>query len=223
MVGRAWLSNFLKRNPELTFRKPEATSAARARGFNKPSVYAFYDSLEETLKDPKFTPDRILNADETSVCTVPPKKVKVAALKGKKQVGGITSAERGETVTAVMCMSVTRQHLPPFSIFPRLRMHETLKKGAPRGSKFAFNASGYMTAEIFNEWFNHFLEYVKPSEDKPALLIINGHASHTKNLAFTETARANFVKVLVLPPHTSNKLQPLDVSFMAPFKITHKK
>ncbi|XP_055622333.1 uncharacterized protein LOC129765913 [Toxorhynchites rutilus septentrionalis] len=218
IAGKAWLSNFLKRNPKLSFRKPEATSAARARGFNKPAVSAFYDLLEEALKDPKLTPDRVLNADETSVCTVPPKKSKVAALKGKKQLGGITSAERGETATAVMCMSATEQHRPPFFIFLRMRMHEALKKGASRGSKFACNASGYMTVEIFNEWFDHFLEHVKPSEDSPALLIIDGHSSHTKNLAFTEKARANFVKVLVLPPHTSNKLQPLDVSFMASFK-----
>ncbi|XP_055633035.1 uncharacterized protein LOC129773453 [Toxorhynchites rutilus septentrionalis] len=117
-----------------------------------------------------------------------------------------------------MCMSATGQHLPPFFIFLRMRMHEALKKGASRGSKFSCNASGYMTVKIFNEWFDHFLEHVKPSEDSPALLIIDGHSSHTKNLAFTEKARANFVKVLVLPPHTSNKLQPLDVSFMAPFK-----
>ncbi|XP_055641843.1 uncharacterized protein LOC129778764 [Toxorhynchites rutilus septentrionalis] len=160
MAGKAWLSNFLTRNPKLSFRKPEATSAARARGFNKPAVSAFYDLLEEALKDPKLTPDRVLNADETSVCTVPPKKSKVAALKGKKQVGGITSAERGETATAVMCMSATGQHLSPFFIFLRMRMHEALKKGASRGSKFACNASCYMMVEIFNEWFDHFLEPV---------------------------------------------------------------
>ncbi|XP_055643865.1 uncharacterized protein LOC129780031 [Toxorhynchites rutilus septentrionalis] len=61
MARKAWLSNFLKRNPKLSFRKPEATSAARARGFNKPAVSAFYDWLEEALKDPKLTPDRVLN------------------------------------------------------------------------------------------------------------------------------------------------------------------
>lgn len=60
--------------------------------------------------------------------------------------------------------------------------------------------------------------HVRPSEENPVLLIIDGHSSHTKNLAFTEKARANHETVLVLPPHCSNKLQPLDVSFMAPFK-----
>ncbi|XP_055644979.1 uncharacterized protein LOC129780582 [Toxorhynchites rutilus septentrionalis] len=215
MAGKAWLSNFLKRNPKLSFHKPEATSAARAKGFNKPAVSAFYDLLEEALKNPKLTPDRVLNADETSVCTVPPKKSKVAALKGQKirlVVLHLRNAEKQ------LRQSATGQHLPSFFIFLRMRMHEALKKGASRGSKFACNASGYMTVEIFNEWFDHFLEHVKPSEDSPALLIIDGHSSHTKNLAFTEKARANFVKVLVLPSHTSNKLQPLDVSFMAPFK-----
>lgn len=70
LAGKAWLSNFLKRNPKLAFRKPEATSAARARGFNKISVSAFYDLLEASLMNPKFTADRIFNADETGVCTV---------------------------------------------------------------------------------------------------------------------------------------------------------
>lgn len=97
-------------------------------------------------------------------------------------------------------------------------MQETLKRGAPVGTAFSCNPSGYMTVDLFNVWFDHFLKHTRPSEDSPVLLIIDGHSSHTKNLAFTEKARANHVTVLVLPPHCSNKLQPLDVAFMAPFK-----
>ncbi|XP_055634209.1 uncharacterized protein LOC129774489 [Toxorhynchites rutilus septentrionalis] len=194
MAGRNWLDGFLRRNQTLSFRKPEATSADRARGFNKVSVGPFFDLLRSTLDSHQFPPARIFNADETGISTVPSKKLKIAAKKGKKQ------------------------HVPPYMIFPRVRMHDALKRGAPNGTKFNCNPSGYMTSEVFLDWFDHFLENVNPTKENPALLIIDGNSSHTKNLAFAERARANFVTVLVLPPHCSNKIQPLDVAFMGPFK-----
>lgn len=130
----------------------------------------------------------------------------------------MTSAERGETITAMMSMSATGHHLPPFLIFARARMYESLKKGAPSGTAFACNPSGYMTIDLFSVWFEHFLYNVRPSENHPVLLIIDGHSSHSKNLKFIERARVSHVTVLILPPHCSHKLQPLDISFMAPFK-----
>ena len=149
---------------------------------------------------------------------VPPNKKKIAALKGKKQVGIISSAERGETTTVVMSMSASGHYLPPFVIFPRTRMHDGLKHGAPLGTKFACNPSGYMTAEMFDTYFDHFIDQAHASESDSILLLLDGHSSHTKNLAVTEKARKYNVTILSLPPHCSNKLQPLDVSFMAPFK-----
>lgn len=71
---------------------------------------------------------------------------------------------------------------------------------------------------MFNKWFDHFLSYTKPSAEDPVILFLDGHASHTKNLAFIEKARANHVTVISFPPHCSHKLQPLDVSFMGPLK-----
>ncbi|KAL9697290.1 hypothetical protein quinque_000731 [Culex quinquefasciatus] len=58
----------------------------------------------------------------------------------------------------------------------------------------------------------------RPSAEDPVILFLDGHASHTKNLAFIEKARANHVTVISFPPHSSHKLQPLDVSFMGPLK-----
>ena len=48
---------------------------------------------------------------------------------------------------------------------------------------------------------------------------MDGHNSHTKNLAFVDRAAENFVTVVSFPPHCSHKLQALDVSFMGPLKI----
>lgn len=62
----------------------------------------------------------------------------------------------------------------------------------------------------------NFVENVKPTEDKKVLLIPDGHTTHTKNLDAINYAKEHNVVLLSLPAHTSNKLQPLDVSFFKP-------
>ena len=70
LAGRDWLAGFRKRHPELSLRTPEATSAARAQGFNKISVDRFYDVLDSALVPGKFPASRKWNVDETCVVTV---------------------------------------------------------------------------------------------------------------------------------------------------------
>ena len=47
----------------------------------------------------------------------------------------------------------------------------------------------------------------------------NGHLTHTKNMELIELARSNHVTPLVLLPHITHGLQPLDVGFM--FTLSH--
>lgn len=140
------------------------------------------------------------------------------ALKGRRQVGCLTSAERGVLTTACLCMSATGHYLPPFLIFPRVRLTEQLKKGAPPDTIFSCNGNGWMTITDFIKWFDHFLQHTRPSAENPVMLILDGHATHTKNLVVLEKAQKNYVTIISLPPHCSHRLQPLDVSYMSPLK-----
>ncbi|KAK9686953.1 DDE superfamily endonuclease [Popillia japonica] len=89
-------------------------------------------------------------------------------------------------------------------------------KGAPSENIFP-TPNGWMTAETFLKWLRHFAWFTKPSADDAALLIVDGHRSH-KELDVTTYARENHVHMLSIPPHTTHKLQPLDITFMKPFK-----
>lgn len=221
-AGKKWFYAFMRRHPELSFRQPEATSMARATAFNKERVGAFFDLYERTIKSDTTTipPARIFNMDETGLQTVQ-KPQKILAKKGKHQVGGIVSAERGETTTCVCCVSAAGQYVPPLLIFRRKRMVDNLKDGAPAGTIFACQESGWMNCEIFCKWLKHFIDTVHPSPENKVLLLLDGHASHTKNLEAINIARTAGVIMLSFPPHCSHRLQPLDVSFYGPLSTAY--
>ena len=49
------------------------------------------------------------------------------------------------------------------------------------------------------------------------MLIVDSHVTHTKNLAATEMSWEAGVVMVSLPPHTTHRLQSLDVAFFGHF------
>lgn len=215
MAGWHWLRSFLARN-RLSLRSPEATSAARARGFNKKAVESFFNMIEPLQEEKQFPPSKIFNVDETGITTVQGRPSKVVALRGRKQVGTLTSAERGELATAVICMSASGVFIPPMIIMPRVRQRPEYANGTPPDTLVICHKSGWMQLDLFEQWFDHFLTHTQASIDNPILLILDGHKTHTQNISVIDKARTHGVTIVCLPPHTSHHLQPLDVSFMGP-------
>lgn len=219
VAGRAWFDHFMSRHRNiLSILKPSATSISRANGFNKQAVDNFFNLLEAEFSKHKYPADRVFNVDESGVSVVQSKISRVIGLRGKRQVGALSAAERGSLVTCVFSMSASGIFVPPMLIFPRKNMTDTLMKGAPPGSIGRCHPSGWIQSNLFTDWFNHFVSKTKPSKDDPILLILDGHHTHTKNIDIIDIARENHVTIVSLPPHTTHKLQPLDRSFMGPLK-----
>ncbi|XP_065658028.1 uncharacterized protein LOC136082546 [Hydra vulgaris] len=195
IAGKDWYNSFMKRHPTLSLRQPEPQAS--------------------TAKD-------IYNMDKTNLSTVSKSRHKITAAKGKRQVGSLSSAEKGVTTTSVFSMNAAGNFLPPMVIFKRKRMRDELKDGAPSGSVFACNDSGWMDIELFEKWIDHFITYVKPSKDHPILLILDGHATHTKNLNAILKASESGVIMLSLPPHTAHRMQPLDISVFKPLQTYYE-
>ncbi|KAG8237396.1 hypothetical protein J437_LFUL013032 [Ladona fulva] len=207
-AGKDWLKSFCKWH-NLSVRSPEQCSVARAMGFNEVQVTQFYNNLKNCCMEKKFPAHRKFYMDETGISTVPNRPPKVITPKGKKTVCKISSAERGQTVTSVCCMSATGVFVLPALIFPRKRMNHLLYKDAPNGTLPLISDTGYMNSDLFIDWLKHFVKHAKPSPEDPVLLIADNHISHC-SLPAVLFCRENHVTFLTLPPHVSHVLQPLD-------------
>ena len=215
-AGNDWYYGFMERHPTLSLRTPEATSVGRSTSFNKANVDSFLKNLNSLYERYRFTPDRVYNCDETGLTTAH-KPPKVVAARGKKQIGQVTSAERGELVTLLFIINAIGNTIPPVFVYPRVHFKDYFLNGAPVGSVGLACRSGWMTAELFPQAMDHIIRHAKCTKENPILLILDNHASHVTIEAINK-ARDNGIIMLTFPPHCSHKLQPLDVSVFSSFK-----
>ncbi|KAB0803423.1 hypothetical protein PPYR_00393 [Photinus pyralis] len=132
-----------------------------------------------------------------AVCTILTKQER---LDNKKS----NSTKRHE---ASCIVSATGNSLPPVMVFPRKYFKPPMINGAPPGTLGLANPSGWMNGELFVNAMQHFIHH------SGSHLTIN-----TLNLA-----KDHGVTIVTLPPHCSNKLQPLDVSVFASFKAHYNR
>ena len=110
---------------------------------------------------------------------------------------------------------------PPTNDLPKKKgCPESMQSGAVPGTVFMTSDNGWITQDIYLEWFKFFIKSIPP--ERPVLLIEDGHGSHI-TLDVIEISRRNDIHLLCLPAHTSHILQPLDIGVFKSFKTHYSK
>jgi len=202
IAGWDWYSAFMGRHPNISLRKSQAISFARAQCMNRPQVDAFFDMLGVELErlGLRQSPQAIYNMDESGL-HLHFRPGKVLAAKGDRSVLQVTQSERAENVTVVGCCSAAGHFIPPLVIYKGKRNKAEFANNLPPGSSVAMSDSGYITTDIFLTWLQQFNQHKVPGK---VILLLVGHASHVKSIAVIDLAVAYDITMICLPPHTTH-------------------
>lgn len=213
-----WLYGFLGRWPDLTIKKPRALEIARAKSATKPVIDRYFSELNTILTKYhlKDKPGRIYNVDEKglSLNHKPPKILTGKTYKAQAVTGG-----KSQTVTVIGGGNALGHQIPPYFVFPGVRMQPGFLDGATPGVSANMSESGWSNTDIFHDYMQRHLEPLLPPRDadNKVLILYDGHKSHV-SLSLIEWAKQNHIILFVLPPHCSHLLQPMDVSCFGPFE-----
>jgi hypothetical protein len=129
---------------------------------------------------------------------------------------------RQEWITAIEVVDAAGFVGPPLLIFKSKHLSTAwVPDHAPPDWSFTTSKSGWTSdshgyqwlTEVFEPWSRRRL----PDPTARRMLIMDGHSSHVtaKVISF---CMQNAIDLLIMPPHCSHVLQPLDVSVFAPLK-----
>jgi hypothetical protein len=128
---------------------------------------------------------------------------------------------RQEWVTTIECIPATGAKIPPLVIFKGKNLLSTwLPQLLPEGWMFSFNESGWTSNYHGMEWIKHFEARTRENLQSPGeyhLIICDGHDSHI-SVGMVNFCIQHCIDLLLLPPHSSHIMQPLDVAIFGSLK-----
>jgi hypothetical protein len=217
-ISVRWIDRFRKRYPELKTVYSRALDTSRFEGVTYPIVNAYFDALTDLFLENPYPSDAIFNVDETGFALGTTLPSKVLIRRGDtiafKKISG-----RQEWITAIECIGASGIALPPLLIFKAKYTNTAwIPASTPENWKFSTSTSGWTSDNHAYEWLTTLFEpETRRNDGKRRLLLLDGHGSHL-TARFIAFCIDKSIDLVVLPPHTSHILQPLDVGVFSPLK-----
>lgn len=131
-----------------------------------------------------------------------------------------------EFVSLLACVCADGSALPPALIYKGAShdLQDTWLEDLQEEDEayFASSAKGWTCDDLGLAWLSRFDQNTKEKGARRRLLLVDGHSSHV-NMAFLALADSLRILVMILPPHSTHRLQPLDVGLFGPLAKLYTK
>ncbi|EEA20812.1 hypothetical protein TMatcc_000803 [Talaromyces marneffei ATCC 18224] len=219
-VGKNWVTNLIKRRPEIDSKSARKYNYERAKCEDPKIIQEHIDRVRDAISEYRILPEDIYNFDETGFAMGLCSSAKVITGSDRYAWPKLLQPGNQEWVTAIEATNSTGWAIPSYIIFKakknvRLGWFDDL----PSDWRIDISENGWTTDQIGLEWLKtHFIPYINGrSMGSYRMLILDGHGSHL-TAEFDRTCTENNIIPICMPPHSSHLLQPLDVGCFAVLK-----
>ncbi|RAL60151.1 hypothetical protein DID88_000776 [Monilinia fructigena] len=221
-IGHEWIYRFQKRHPELKTCYSRQLESNRAKEATPENIQAWFDAFRTRLIERKYELDDMYNMDETGFGVGTTQSTRIIVDSTQKSNWKVTAGKQ-EWITAFECVNAAGKALSPMVIFKAQNTNSAwIPKDTPQSWQFSTSTNGWTSNSHGLEWLKRVFEpeSKKVSGDRPRLLIMDGHSSHITG-SFIAFCIEKDIDLLILPPHCSHLLQPLDIEVYGPMKRYH--
>jgi DDE superfamily endonuclease/Tc5 transposase DNA-binding domain len=221
-IGHEWLYRFLNRHPTIQSIYARQLEAARFNGASYEKVKAWFDAVAAKFQERAYNNSNIWNMDESGFGVGESQTTKVLVPVDRAQQYK-TVVGKQEWVTVIECINAAGGALPPMIIFKGQNLNSGwLPPQTPPDWHFGVSENGWTSNILGLQWLIKVFEPQtrEKAAGQPRLLIADGHGSHIR-ADFIAHCMENDIDLLIMPPHCSHLLQPLDVGVFSAFKRAH--
>ena len=219
-LNRAWAFSLLRRMKFVKRKATTAKSKLSSTDFAQ-AKKDFLESVVTTVEMEEIPPELILNWDQTGIKLVPV-SAHTMDREGSKRVE-VTGVSDKRLITALFCGSLTGDFLPMQVVYKGTtnRCHPHYK--FPLDWHITHSPNHWSTENTMLDYIKEvIIPYVKRQrellgEEKPSLVIMDNFKGQITS-AVNSLLEDNDIHVCLLPPNTTDRLQPLDVSVNKPAK-----
>jgi hypothetical protein len=223
-LGEHWVQKFLSRHAQLKSVFAAPRDQERVNALSYENVSDWFKKVEDVQKKYGILPGDTYNMNEKGFAMGNTGKQKVLAGKDNTDVTICQSSCR-EWVSLIECISADGHLLPAYIIFKgkiqKKSWYEDLER--EHGHAIALSDKGWTNNDLAIDWFERTFgpRSKVRQQGEWRLLILDGHASHISGNAVRYCLKEKIIP-LCLPPHTTHKLQPLDVGFFQPLASRYR-